>query len=496
MPFKFLKCLPYYVVICSIIVNISNLKGQETSISPSQKFVIQQIDKNLGQFEKTALAIWELAELGFQEDKSSQLLQDLLQSQGFRVTTGQENMKTAFIAEFGEGKPVIGFLAEFDALPGLSQKVSSNIEPLVERAPGHACGHHLFGTGSAAAAIALKEWMIKEKIKGTLRVYGTPAEEGGGGKVFMVRAGFLDDVDAVLTWHPASRNDASAESSLAIISAKFTFKGISAHAAMAPWRGRSALDGVEAMNDMVNMMREHIEPESRIHYAITNGSMAPNVVPAKAEVYYIVRHPDMKEVVRLFERLKKCAKGAAIGTETEVSEEIISGYYNILINETLSNVMYNNLLKIGGVSYSAEEIAFAEDLIKSFPPADYKPSDAMKIDKFRVEERGGPASSDVGDVSWVTPTASIAAATWVPGTVAHSWQAVASGGSSIGVKGMVVAAKTMALSAMDLFNNPAILQKAKDEKLKRTGTDFKYKSLIGDRLPPFNFMSGNDPRKN
>lgn len=473
-----------------------NLNAQHTGLSATEKGVVQHIEKNKAQYEKTSLAIWELAELGFQEDKSTLLLQNLLKANGFKVASGQEGMSTAFIAEFGEGKPVIGFLAEYDALPGLSQKVSANMEPLEERAPGHACGHHLFGTGSAAAAIALKDWMIKEKIKGTIRVYGTPAEEGGGGKVFMARGGLLDDVDAVLTWHPASRNDASAESSLAIVSAKFTFKGVSAHAAMAPWRGRSALDGVEAMNDMVNMMREHVEPDARIHYAITNGSMAPNVVPAKAEVYYIVRHPEVKEVIRLFERVKKCAQGAAIGTETEVSEEIVSGYYNILINETLSNLMFNKLSKIGGVSYSPQERAFAEELISSFPPADYKPEDALKIEKFRVEERGGPASSDVGDVSWVTPTASIAAATWVPGTVAHSWQAVASGGSSIGVSGMLVAAKTMAISAMELFTNPILLQKAKEEKLKRTGADFKYKSLVGDRLPPFNFMSGNDPRKN
>lgn len=473
-----------------------HLNAQQSSLSIDEKAVVQHIDKNKAQYEKTSLAIWELAELGFQEDKSSLLLQQLLKNNGFNVISGQEGMSTAFIAEFGEGKPVIGFLAEYDALPGLSQKVSVNMEPLKEGAPGHACGHHLFGTGSAAAAIALKDWMIKEKIKGTIRVYGTPAEEGGGGKVFMARGGLLDDVDAVLTWHPASRNDASAESSLAIISAKFTFKGVSAHAAMAPWRGRSALDGVEAMNDMVNLMREHVEPDARIHYAITNGSMAPNVVPAKAEVYYIVRHPEVKEVIRLFERVKKCAQGAAIGTETEVSEEIVSGYYNILINETLSNLMYNKLSKIGGVAYSPQEKAFAEELISSFPRADYKPEDALKIEKFRVEERGGPASSDVGDVSWVTPTASIATATWVPGTVAHSWQAVASGGSSIGVNGMLVAAKTMAISAMELFTNPAVLQKAKEEKLKRTGAEFKYKSLIGNRLPPLNFMSGNDPRKN
>jgi aminobenzoyl-glutamate utilization protein B len=472
------------------------LFSQNPGLTANENWVVQQIEKNKVFYEKAASSIWALAELGFQEDKSTLILQDLLKNHGFKITTGQEGMTTAFIAEYGSGKPVIGFLAEFDALPGLSQKVSADMEPLVERAPGHACGHHLFGTGSAASAIALKDWMIKENIKGTIRVYGTPAEEGGGGKVFMVRAGYMDDVDAVLTWHPASRNDASAESSLAIISAKFTFKGVSAHAAMAPWRGRSALDGVEAMNDMVNMMREHVEPDSRIHYAITNGSMAPNVVPAKAEVYYIVRHPDMKEVVRLFERLRKCAKGAAMGTETEVSDEIISGYYNILINETLAGLMHRKLTNIGGVAYSNQEKAFAIELINSFPPGDYKPEDALKIEKFRIEERGGPASSDVGDVSWVTPTASIATATWVPGTVAHTWQAVASGGSSIGIGGMMVAAKTMAISAMELFTNPGLLQKAKDEKGVRTGTDFKYKSLVGDRMPPFDFMVGNDPRKN
>jgi aminobenzoyl-glutamate utilization protein B len=491
-----MKVRHLFIGITLILSAVYPLLGQLSDFSSAEKMILQHIEKNKLQYEKTALAIWELAELGFQEEKSTLLLQELLKNNGFNITTGQEGMSTAFIAEYGKGKPIIGFLAEFDALPGLSQKVSTNMEPLVERAPGHACGHHLFGTGSIAAAISLKEWMTNEKMTGTIRVYGTPAEEGGGGKVFMARAGLLDDVDAVLTWHPASKNDASAESSLAIISAKFTFKGVSAHAAMAPWRGRSALDGVEAMNDMVNMMREHVEPDARIHYAITNGSMAPNVVPSKAEVYYIVRHPETKEVMRLFERLKKCAKGAAIGTETEVSEEIVSGYYNILINETLSRLMYQKLSKLGGITYSAQEKAFATELIQSFPQGNYKPEDAMKIEKFRIEDRGGPASSDVGDVSWVTPTASIATATWVPGTVAHSWQAVASGGSSIGISGMMLAAKTMAISALELLTNNNILQKAKEEKMERAGADFKYKSLVGDRLPPFNFMSGNDPRKN
>jgi len=483
-----------FLLLFSNLVGVT-LKGQFQASAES--FLLEHIDRNISKYRETAHSIWQLAELGFQEDKSTLVLQNLLRENGFTVNSGQEGMRTAFIAEYGSGKPVLGFLAEYDALPGLSQKVSPDMDPLEERAPGHACGHHLFGTASAATAIALKDWMAKTGVSGTIRVYGTPAEEGGGGKVFMARGGLLNDVDAVLTWHPANRNDASAESSLAIMSAKFTFKGIAAHAAMAPWRGRSALDGVEAMNDMVNMMREHVEPDSRIHYAITNGSMAPNVVPAKAEVYYIVRHPEMKEVVRLFERLKKCARGAAIGTETEVTEEIVSGYYNILINETLASLMHRNLLKVGGVTYDEQEKAFAQALMRTFPGESYyQIEQASKIESFRIEERGGPASSDVGDISWVTPTASIATATWVPGTVAHTWQAVASGGSEIGIKGMVVAAKTMALSAKELLLDPEILRKAKEEKSRRTGAGFVYRPLVGDRPPPLNFMQGNDPRRN
>ena len=281
-----------------------NQKGMtQTTIDKQQ--IIQEMDKELKNYGKIAHEIWGLAELGFLEDKSTQILQDHLKKEGFTIKTGVAGMPTAFVAEYGNGKPIIGLLAEYDALPDMSQAANptKGANEAQKAAAGHACGHHLFGTGSMAAAIHVKNWLKKTGTAGTIRLYGTPAEEGGGGKVYMVRAGLFDDADAVLSWHPGDENNADAGSSLAAISIRFRFKGIAAHAAGAPWRGRSALDGVEAMNYMVNMMREHITPDSRIHYAILNGAKAPNIVPAFAEVAYIIRHPDMRECKAMIDRV-------------------------------------------------------------------------------------------------------------------------------------------------------------------------------------------------
>ncbi|HQW27316.1 MAG TPA: amidohydrolase, partial [Saprospiraceae bacterium] len=354
--------------------------------------------------------------------------------------------------------------------------------------PGHGCGHHLFGVGSAAAAIAVSEWLTKTKTTGTIRYYGTPAEEGGGGKTYMVKAGMFDDVDAVLHWHPSNNNSANASSSLANKSAKFRFYGTSAHAAGAPWFGRSALDGVESMNYMVNMMREHIPVESRIHYVITEGGKAPNVVPAFAEVFYYCRHPDMDMVKQNFEWIVKAAEGAAMGTQTRMEYEVIHGLYNVKPNETLSKVMNKNLNLIGGYEYNDEERAFAEKLQETLiAPSNLANTNAVM--PYRVEEDGIGGSTDVGDVSWVVPTAGMRAATWVPGTSGHSWQAVAAGGTSIGTKGMIVAAKTMALTAIDLYKDPSIIKAAKEELLRRRGPDFIYTPLTGDREPPLDYRN-------
>ncbi len=448
-----------------------------------------QIDGNADSYEQVAQDIWELAEVGYMEHESSEMLQDVLRGAGFEIASGVAGMPTGFVASWGGGGPVIGILAEFDALPGINQSRSPERDPVPGKVAGHACGHHLFGTGSVAAAIAVKDWLESSGREGTVRLYGTPAEEGGAGKVYMVREGLFDDVDAVLHWHASSSNGASATSSLANKSAKFRFHGESSHAAGAPWRGRSALDGVEAMNDMVNMLREHAEPASRIHYVITSGGSAPNVVPDFAEVYYYVRHPDSEEARALFERVVKTAEGAALGTETRMEYEVIHGIYALLPNEALARTMYENLVEVGGIEYDEEERRFAE-MIRGTLPADAPPvGSAAEIEPFVVEEVGSGGSTDVGDVSWVVPTAGLSTATWVPGTSAHSWQAVAAGGTSIGTKGMINAAKVLAFTAHDLFTRPELLEAVRDEFLRRRGPDYTYEPLLGDRDPPLDYRA-------
>ncbi|MBK7869435.1 MAG: amidohydrolase [Saprospiraceae bacterium] len=453
----------------------------------SKQEVIQSIDQQYDQYSKIAHQIWEFAELGYQETRSSALLQQTLKEAGFTVETGVAGMPTAFVASYGSGKPVIGILGEFDALPGVSQVAKPAKEARAGTNNGHACGHHLFGTASSAAAIAVKNWLIANKKSGTIRFYGTPAEEGGSGKVYMVRENLFKDVDVVLHWHPGSRNSAVAGSSLANISGKFRFYGAASHAAGAPERGRSALDAVEAMNYMVNMMREHVTMETRIHYVITRGGEAPNVVPAFAEVYYYARHPLAAEAKSVWERIVKAAEGAALGTETKMEYEITGGVYNLMPNEVLGKMMDANLRTVGGYTYTEEERAFAVEIQKSFGGKVPSPESTKNIEPFAVREEGSGGSTDVGDISWVVPTVGLNTATWVPGTAAHSWQAVAAGGTSIGHKGMMVAAKTIALTAIDLFNTPGMIEEAWAELRTRRGSDFKYQALLGDRPPALDY---------
>ena len=322
-------------------------------------------------------------------------------------------------------------------------------------------------------------------MEGIVRFYGTPAEEGGSGKVYMVREGLFDDVDIVLHWHPDDVNSANSRTSNSNKSAKFTFNGISSHAAGAPEQGRSALDGVESMNMMVNMLREHIPQESRIHYVITKGGLAPNVVPDVAEVYYYVRHPEMLMVEELFQRVVKTAEGAAIGTDTKMSFEVMHGNYSLLPNNVIQKLMHKNLSAFGGISYSNEELEYAEEIYKTFLKPSLEIGSQEYVTEFSNSHSYG--STDVGDVSWVVPTAGLRTATWVPGTAAHSWQAVASGGTSIGLKGTELAAKTIAATAIELFSNPIIINEAKKELDERVGKDFEYKALLGDRKPPLNY---------
>ena len=451
----------------------------------AQEEVVNAMEKKYKVYGEIAHQIWEYAEMGYLEEKSSALLQKTLSDAGFKIDKGVAGIPTAFVAEYGSGYPVIGILGEYDALPGLSQEATP-IKSNAGGKAGHACGHHLFGTASAAAAIAAKDWLVANGNSGTIRFYGCPAEEGGSGKVYMVREGLFNDVDIALHWHPAASNSASASAALANKSAKFRFYGVSAHAAGAPDKGRSALDGVEAMNMMVNMMREHIPQSARIHYVITDGGKAPNVVPDFAEVYYYARHGNREVVIDIFDRIVKAAEGAALGTGTRMDYEMIGGTHELLPNLTLQRIMHANLSKVGGVTYSTEEKEFARKIVPTLGLDRVDFEAAKAIQPFR--EVGTPyGSTDVGDVSFKVPTGGLRIATWVPGTPAHSWQAVAAGGTSIGEKGMMVAAKTLALTAIDLFKQPEAVKKAREEFEEKRGEDFVYSPLLGDRKPALDY---------
>ncbi|MBC7570550.1 MAG: amidohydrolase [Spirosoma sp.] len=455
-----------------------------------KQIIITDLDNRFAEYAGISKQIWDFAELGYQEEKSSLLLQEQLRKEGFTVTAGVAGIPTAFVATYGAGKPVIGILGEYDALPGLATEANPVFTPIAGQKGGHGCGHNLFGTASVAAAVEVKDWLKRSGHSGTIKIYGCPAEEGGAGKVYMVREGLFNGVDAVLHWHPGSQNAADAGTSLANKNGKFRFRGIAAHAAASPERGRSALDGVEAMNYMVNMMREHVPSDTRIHYIITKGGDAPNVVPAFAEVYYYARHKDRDILKGIWERIESAAKGAAEGTGTKVDWEVLGGVYDLLPNATLAEVMHQNLSTVGGIIYTPDETTFAEKISATFPADQRVPvANAAGVKNFRdaSESATSGGSTDVGDVSWAVPTVGLQTATWVPGSSAHSWQSTAASGMSIGQKGMIVAAKTLALTALDLFNSPALIQKATAEWQQKRGGNFQYEALLGNRKPALDY---------
>jgi aminobenzoyl-glutamate utilization protein B len=478
-----------YIVLVSFCISLLNNASAQKNNFDADKMktdAIQNLQSKYPVYKNIALDIWKFAEVGYKEIKSSALLQQTLQDNGFTVQAGVAEIPTAFVATYGSGKPVICILAEFDALPGLSQEAIPEKKSITGKDAGHACGHHLFGTASVAAGIEIKKMIEEKKFSGTIKVYGCPAEEGGSGKVYMVRAGLFNDVDVVIHWHPDNENNITMTSALANKSAKFRFKGLSAHASASPEKGRSALDGVEAMDNMVNMMREHIPQETRIHYVITNGGRAPNVIPDFAEVYYYVRHPKKDDVKEIFERVVMAAKGAAMGTGTTVEYEIIGGTHDLLLNKMLGELMQKNLEKVGGVTYTTEEIEFGKKIQSTFTYKVPAIQTSTTIVPLKITPDAGGGSTDVGDVSYVVPTVGMGSATWVPGTPAHSWQAVACGGTDIGIKGMMVAAKTMALTAIDLFTNPLLISKATAE-FKKVKGEYKYEPLLGNRKPALNY---------
>jgi len=480
-----MKKIMLFFITCTAVIDLSAQKSAAAKEDVLKDNAALSIQSDYTLYRDMALQIWDYAEVGYKEVRSSSLLQQSLKDNGFTVDAGIAGMPTAFVATYGTGKPVIAILAEFDALPGISQTNDPERKSAGKNA-GHACGHHLFGVASVASGIAIKKLIAEKKLSGTIKVFGCPAEEGGSGKVYLVREGLFNDVDAVIHWHPDNRNEVTMTSALANISAKFRFYGLSAHASASPERGRSALDGVEAMDNMVNLMREHIPQETRIHYVITSGGKAPNVVPDFAEVYYYVRNPKRDIAQSIFDRVVNAAKGAALGTDTKVEYEIIGGTHDLLLNRTLAEAMQKNLERTGGVIYTDAETAFANKIQASFNDTAPTLKTVSMVWPLKITSNAGGGSTDVGDVSYVVPTVGLSAATWVPGTAAHSWQAVACGGTEIGTKGMMVAAKTMALTAIDLFQHPELINKAKEEFIQTKGS-YLYKALLGDRKPALNY---------
>jgi aminobenzoyl-glutamate utilization protein B len=440
---------------------------------------------------EAALKIWEWAEPGYQETRSAELLADLLKTAGFQIDEKVANIPTAFTATFGKGTPVIGIVGEFDALPGLSQAAVPFRQPREEGKCGHACGHHLFGVASASAAIALSEQIAQGKISGTIRFYGCPAEEGGSAKVFMVRAGLFADCDAVLHWHPGNRNAAGDVTSLARIAAKFRFHGKAAHAAGAPSQGRSAVDAIELTAHAAELLREHTPDFTRIHHVITAGGEAPNVVPEFAEVFYYVRHPESAVTRQVYRRLELCAQAGALATETKLEVEYLGGTVEMLPNSALSQVLLANLREQNDLEWDASEREFAARIHDTL---DDKPS--LEILRDVTDQTGqlGRGSTDVADISWVVPTAGFNTICWVPGTTSHSWQACSAGGTTIGKKGMQLAARVLAASAWDLFQSRPALEGAKAE-LQRRLAGRKYETLMRPgQAPALDYRNPPRPR--
>jgi aminobenzoyl-glutamate utilization protein B len=430
----------------------------------------------------TALKIWDWAEPGYQEKKSADALADIAEKAGLKVTRGVAKIPTAFTAEFGTGKPVIGIMGEFDALPELAQDAVPFRQPKKGgNGYGHACGHHLFGTASLSATIAIAEQIKAGKLKGTVRFYMCPAEEGGAAKVFMARAGLFDDCDAALHWHPGANNAAGDASCLARVAVKFRFHGTAAHAAASPEKGRSALDALVLTMHAVELLREHTPDGTRLHHTVTSGGGAANVVPEFAEGFFYVRHPKADVVQKLYPRVLKCAQAGALATETRLEVQYLGGTMEILPNDALSEIAKKNLTALNDLKYDAEETKFAVRLRETFP--DKAPPLEQIGRVFDVSGQSSGGSTDVGDVSWIVPTVGVRVACWVPGTPGHSWQAVACGGTTIAKKGMNLAARTLAATAHDLFTDADLRNDAKAEHTKRLAGR-KYTAMLEKDQPP------------
>ena len=470
----------FYLVLFVLLFALSTSYAQ----LPAEKAAVDKwINKNAPTLKNVNRRIWELAELGLQEHQSSQILRDLLSEHGFKVNSGVADMPTAFVAAYGSGKPVIAILAEYDALPGVSQQAVPHKTARPDNPNGHACGHCLFGTASTAAAVATRYAMEEYNIKGTVRLYGCPAEETLIGKVYMVNAGLFDDCDVVLHWHPGDKTGVWAGSSKAMVSVKFNFYGLSAHASVSPHHGRSALDAVELMNIGANFMREHLAEDTRIHYAIIEGGQAPNVVPPIARVWYFLRANKHNDVEYIFNRMLDMAKAAALMTETTVDWHIDADCPQLLSNRPLSQLLQKNLELVGPPEFTSSEKRFAARTQKPLKgPFEYSLSE--KIESLPDNPQPGKGSTDVANISWKVPTAGLRTTCHTKAAPGHSWQITACSGMSIGEKGMLTAARALAYSAVELLTQPEWIQKAKAD-FRKQKTAGNWVSLIprGQKAP-------------
>lgn len=457
----------------------SQTAGQRAP-SAAKKAAVQSVDRHAAELIGLSDRIWAYAETALKEHRSSAALADYAEQQGFRVERGVAGMPTAFVASFGNGRPIIGVMGEYDALPGISQKATSEKTPLVEGGAGHGCGHNMFGPASLGAALAIKEQIAAGGIKGTVRFYGTPAEEDIGGKAYMARDGLFDDLDVVLAWHPGDETQADTVSSQAMVDVAVEFRGKAAHAAGDPWNGRSAVDAVELFTHGISLMREHIRPTSRLHYTIASGGDVPNVVPEYGKVWLWVRDWKRSEVEDLLARVRKLAEGAATMTETSSSLKVQGGSWEILTNVSGARLLNDNLAWLGPASYTEEEQSFARAIQRATGVAEVGMDSEIQPLEGQKEEGG---STDVGDVSWIVPTLHVTVATSPKDAPWHAWPVVATGGMSIGHKGLVRAAKTLAATMVDLYEQPAALKEVRADFEKKKG-DVVFDAYIPDGPPP------------
>jgi len=474
------------IVLCFFCLSI--YAQEKPKINKNKKAVISSLDGKFEELKDLSDRIWGFEEIAFRETQSAEALAKYAESQGFRVKRGVADIPTALVAEYGSGKPIIGILGEFDALPGLSQKTVPHKDPRNEGAPGHGCGHNLFGVASLGAAVAVKELIEKNKLKGTIRFYGTPAEEKFFGKLWMIRAGLFEDVDIVMDWHPGAETKAAVQSSLALVDFMVEYTGQAAHASGDPWNGRSASDALELYTTGINYYREHVKPTVRIHYHIMDAGKVVNVVPDYSKIWTRVRDTRREGMEVVWKQIEKIAEGAAMMANVEYKISLISGVHEVLVNRTGGARLQKNLEYLGPITYTDDEQNFA----KKIQEATGKPQIGIEADIHPMEETlehpmGG--STDVGDVSFVVPTVRLTATTAPNGTPWHSWAVVACGGMSIGHKGMHYASKAMAMTLVDFFEDEELRKAIRAEFVKRKG-DYVYKGIVPPGPPPINADQG------